>query len=423
MIKSLRLRNFKNFADESLCLGPFTVIVGANASGKSNIRDAFRLLHGIGRGYTLPEVIGGKYGGGGQEVWEQIRGAAGEIVRIGESRFDLTAGLRLPGGFSASYRIRVGRVQGGRSQFLLKGETLKVRGQAVYTSHPPWPDPVRDQGDEASVLIRMAKTGSQKKYGHKVAVRPDQPALTQIPGFKHVSKLHKAWAGQVAYIFDHWRFLDPKPDLMREPAFPGQKVLGDSGENLPTVLQEVCADAGRRNVLLEWVRELTPMDVEDFEFPQDPITGLVRLAIRERSGRTISAYSASDGTLRFLAMLAALLDEDSTRLYVFEEIDNGLHPSRLRLLVDLIEQQTRLNATQVVTTSHSPELLSTVNDDTFQRMSVVCRLEDSADAMIRQVSGLPNASSLRKTQGLGRLLAGGWMETVLDFTEGEVASE
>ena len=42
MLTSLRLVNFKNFADETLKLGPFTVIVGANASGKSNIRDAFR---------------------------------------------------------------------------------------------------------------------------------------------------------------------------------------------------------------------------------------------------------------------------------------------------------------------------------------------------------------------------------------------
>ena len=52
MITSIRLVNFKNFADETLRVGPFTVIVGANASGKSNIRDAFRFLCGIGRGYT-----------------------------------------------------------------------------------------------------------------------------------------------------------------------------------------------------------------------------------------------------------------------------------------------------------------------------------------------------------------------------------
>ena len=62
--------------------------------------------------------------------------------------------------------------------------------------------------------------------------------------------------------------------------------------------------------------------------------------IREANGRKVSAYSASDGTLRFLAMLAALLDTNSEHLYFFEEIDNGIHPSRLHLLIDLIERQT-----------------------------------------------------------------------------------
>ena len=60
MISSLRLINFKNFADETLKVGPFTVIVGANASGKSNIRDAFRILNGIGRGFSLAEIMDGR---------------------------------------------------------------------------------------------------------------------------------------------------------------------------------------------------------------------------------------------------------------------------------------------------------------------------------------------------------------------------
>ena len=99
MITSLRLVNFKNFADETLRLGPFTVIVGANASGKSNIRDAFRFLHGIGRGYTLAEILGGKYGQGGQLEWTGIRGAMNEILRlaptVGPGRSNFTVQVKL----------------------------------------------------------------------------------------------------------------------------------------------------------------------------------------------------------------------------------------------------------------------------------------------------------------------------------------
>ena len=159
------------------------------------------------------------------------------------------------------------------------------------------------------------------------------------------------------------------------------------------------------------------MDVEDFEFPTDPVTGLVQLAITESGGNKVSAYSMSDGTLRFLAMLAALLSDSPALLYFFEEIDNGIHPSRLRLLIDLLETQTEKGPTQVITTSHSPDLLSIVNDRTFGSMSVVCRLEDASDSIIRPVSKIPNAADLRKAQGLGRLHASGWMEDALAFTE------
>ena len=89
MLTSLRLVDFKNFRDETLHMGPLTVIVGANASGKSNLRDAFRFLHGIGRGYTLGEIIGGKYGAGGQQEWAPIRGAVDEIIRFGQPAFML----------------------------------------------------------------------------------------------------------------------------------------------------------------------------------------------------------------------------------------------------------------------------------------------------------------------------------------------
>ncbi len=54
-------------------MGPFTVLIGANASGKSNIRDAFRFLNGIGRDYPLVEILGEKYVGG-IRIWNGIRG-------------------------------------------------------------------------------------------------------------------------------------------------------------------------------------------------------------------------------------------------------------------------------------------------------------------------------------------------------------
>ena len=422
MIKSLRLTNFKNFACESLRMGPFTVVAGANASGKSNIRDALRFLHGVGRGYTLAEILGGKYGPGGEVQWEGIRGAPNEVARAGEDSFEIAVEVDKEAtgvGASAHYEIGV-RNNGG---YRVRKERLGLLpwrpyprfdvnfGVSVYDSHPGSDDPVHRQDDDARLLLRMGKSKSQKgRYGQRVPVRPDQPALMQLKEHNRILRFHKERASEVAYALSNMRFLEPSPARLRQPSSPGQKILGDRGDNFPTVLKETCADSERREALIQWTRELTPMDVRNFKFVEDQLMGRIQVVFVERNGQEISAYSASDGTLRFLAILTALLGNNPAGFYFFEEIDTGIHPSRLRLLLDLIEDQTARTKTQVLTTTHSPALLAMVRDDTFDNTAVVCRRPNTDDAVIRQIANLPNAEALRAKQGLGRLHESGWLE-------------
>ena len=409
MITSLRLVDFKNFADETLRVGPFTVIVGANASGKSNIRDAFRFLHGVGRGYTLAEIMGGKYGAGGQMEWEPIRGATNEIIRINKS----TSGLPiLPNpGFNLAieltvdhetfaYEIEVSSEM-GKSGFRITYERLRMDGETVYEK------PKSTYGNREIVI------GND----HAIDINLDRPALVQTLEMRRPSQSERERIQSVVDALASMRFIEFTPDRMREPVFSSQTKLGDQGENLSAVLKDICADPKRRRILNDWIDELTPMDVRSFAFPNDP-SGRIHLKIEE-SGRDISAYSASDGTLRFLAMLAALLGKDRARLYFIEEIETGIHPTRLWLLQDLIEKQTAKGDTQVITTSHSPDMLTFANDTTFENISVVCRLDDADDAIIRPVAELPNAAKLRESQGLGRLHASGWMEDAVAFTEND----
>ena len=413
MITSIRLVNFKNFADETLRVGPFTVIVGANASGKSNIRDAFRFLHGIGRGFTLAEIIGGKFGAGGQVEWEGIRGAMNEVIRFGQTSFTLQVTVD-----EFTYTIKVGRDENKHGAFRVIGENFAHPNRTIFTSLPGPASFSQVQPNGEHLFLRMGETLPPRRGDNQVKVRADQPALTQIPGHKGVEGNDSACALMVMHALAYMRFLDLEPNRMRQPAFPGQNLLGGRGEYLPTALRAICEDPQRKETLVEWMRELTPMDVRDFEFPTDP-SGRVHLVFLEANGRRVSAYAASDGTLRFLTVLTALLWPDSDGLDFFEEIDNGIHAARLWLLLDLIEKQTaKRRILQVVTTTHSPDLLTVMNDETFENTSVVCRLEEADDAIIRAVADLPKAEELRTSQGLGNLLSGGWMEDALAFTEG-----
>ena len=418
MIASLRLTDFKNFADATLYLGPLTIIVGANASGKSNLRDAFRFLQGIGHGFTLSEIVDGRFGPGGLVLGSGIRGPGLELFRFGQDTFTLQVSLDVDG-TQAEYAIEVGKAPNSVSSLHIVREGLRVDGQWLYTSHPGTGDAVHHQDDDTRLLLRMAKGEGQGKLGHRIAVRSNQPALTQIHEHRHVRRAHKVYAKAVGYVLANMRFPDPIPERMRLPAFPGQTVLGDGGEHLPSVLKALCEDPVLGAALTDWVNELTPMDIQGLVFPQDCLTGEIRLAIQEHDDHPVSAHGVSDGTLRFLAMLAALLGSSAQGLLFFEKIDNGLHPSRLYLLLDLLKVTTDERQVQVVTTTHSSAMLARVDDAAFKDIAVVCRRSDMPGAVIRRLADLPNAHELRNSQGMDRLHLSGWMEAIIDFDDEE----
>lgn len=417
MISSLILTNFKNFANESIRIGPFTVIVGVNATGKSNLRDAFRFLHGVGRNYTLAEIVGGKTGAGGQREWEPIRGGTNELIRFGCESFTLRLGMQVDMD-TIEYNIEVGKDASSADRLRVVEEYLWVSGQMVYDSHPD-DDPIQGQDDDAQLLIRLSKTGSQKKYGSRVAVSRDKPVATQLyeSHNRSVYRTHKSPIRRLLDALQRVRFLEPSPEAMRKPTVPGMNILGDRGENLPAVLMNICGNQKHRSFIADWICELTPMDVKDFEFLKDP-SGLIHLMIRDGDNNRVSAYSASDGTLRFLSMLAILFDKSANFAYFFEEIDSGIHPSRIQLLLNLIEAQTKIRNVQVLTTTHSPILLSMLSEKAFEYASIIARIGESSDAIIRPLSKLHRIEKLRASQGLARLLTSGWMEDALTFTEG-----
>ena len=410
MIKSVRMVNFKNFADETLNLGPFTVIVGANASGKSNIRDAFRFLHGIGRGYTLAEILGGKYGPGGYREWEGIRGAPGELTRFEQSSSQRAHGFSLHvkqglGQEKLIYSIEARFNPRRRSEgFRVLEEELKTESNRVY-----------HVGKGGAGSYRAISVGDDKLQ--RIGVSRTQPALSQFleSGSRGAQFPHKEEL-VMSQELGNLHFLELLPERMREPAFPGAR-LGDYGENLPSALEAICADSQQGRNLMFWLDELTPMDVKDFDFPRDP-SGRVHLQIVERNGRKVSAYSASEGTLRFLGTLAALFSPSAGGLYFFEEIDNGIHPSRLWLLLDFIERQTAGGNVQVVTTTHSPALLTWLSDTAFENTSVVYRDQYWADSVIRPIANLYNLRDLRKTDTLGELHTVAWFEQAMKAAEG-----
>ncbi len=411
MITSLRLEGFKNFRDATLQLGPLTVIVGTNASGKSNIRDAFRFLHGMGRGYSLAEIIGEKYVEGGVLVWKGIRGGIREVAYDSASEFRIVTKL----GRTILHQIDVNVSESKIGPSILR-ESLYIDDDLVFDSHPLTNAPAQE--GSPYLFARLPKGDRNRKIGKRIRFLDSLPIITQCEDQRELQGLHRGiyqLSGMVIIkALNSMRFLDLSPEAMKVPSVPGQIILGDRGENLSSVLQAICNDEDTKRAMIEWVRQLTPLDVSDFDFVPDH-QGKVLLTLIESTGRRTSAYSASDGTLRFLAIIAALMGPDSAKFYFLEEIDNGIHPTRLSLLLQLIEQQTKQRGIQVVTTTHSPQLLAMLSPEARQHASLVYRLEGSTEAKITRIVDIPGANEVLETQNLGRLHESGWLENAVQF--------
>ena len=416
VLTKLRLERFKGFKEAELSLGPFTLLVGANASGKSNIRDAFRFLHGIGRGYSLAEIFGEKWGDGGEQLWRGTRGGAEEAAFAGANAFVLEASYAIQVDVKPeilSYRIAVEtgsdgaapRVVAEQLGCLNRRSPLFAASDGGPSEHPE------------SISVKWDLDGNSDLHGFAILFRNDAPFLYQAYEEREArgSFLYSC-AVSILSAYRSMRFFDLSPEIMRRPAFPGQVVLGDRGENLASVLQAVCQDAERKQTLIRWLQELTPMDAKGLEFAPDPI-GRIHLMLVEGDGRRSSAYSTSDGTLRFLAMLAALLGPEPARFYFLEEIENGIHPTRLPLLLDLFERIAIERNIQIVATTHSPQLLALVRPETLEHAALTYRLEGQPDAHIRRILDIPDAKTVLEQTDAGHLLATGWLENAVSFAE------
>lgn len=423
MLKSLRLENFKSFKNAELSLGDLTVLVGTNASGKSNIRDAFRFLHGISRGYSIAEIIGEKYGEGGVLQWRGIRGGTKEITYCGADSFAISISFSVHDGdteYDMDYRIEVQLDSSSPFPYIIfEVLNCKQTNNPIFASFDStlnnhnsvrFYDSWHSRGGDyfpnyIPMLFQIEKENRLKGVISKIDIDFD------IPVTKKLCELALNSIGDM-------RFLDLSPDVMKLPTFAGQNTLGDRGENLSSVMLDICRDETRKAILLDWLQSLTPMDAKDFDFPED-FTGKVLLRIEEASGQKTTAYSASDGTLRFLGLLAALLGNQRSRFYFFEEPENGIHPNRLSLLLQLMQQEVSNSSMQIVITTHSPLLLNFLSPESLEYASLMYRIGDRTESRITKIMDIPNARELVVNEGLSSLLDSGWLEDAMYFLEDE----
>lgn len=408
MITRIRIDGFKSFRRIDLALGPLNLFIGTNASGKSNFFDALRVLQGIGNGFAVSEILDGKPRSATNEVWEGIRGGSANACFKGASRqraFRLTVEGQVPAAGRRKrptrweYSITLSPANGRVSQ-----ESMKLGSLMVFDSRPA------DKGDIGDPVLEVRYyRGNPGRQPHLKFER-SRPGLRQFELSGKVASRHSQLVTQVADQLADMQKIDPSPAILRGYS-QAQLVhrMGERGENFAALVEAICWDEEVKESYLDWLRELRPQEVDDVA----TVTGAVgepMFMLRER-GRRFPAPILSDGTLRFAAITAAFFQPDMPQIMTIEEIENGVHASRARLLVELI----RANAgepTQVMATTHSPTVLSWLDSDEYATTYFCHRDPDTGETRIQSLPELPHFNDAVADQSVADLFAEGWMEAV-----------
>ena len=416
MISSFRLHNFKSYSTAELKFSPLTMLIGANASGKSNALEALRLLSWLAQGNRLDDIERNIQGAD-----TLIRGQAEDLFQKGHSETSFGCsiwGISL-GGIEFDMKIALREMR-----LVVVEESTRVYSVAESAaSKSELPVYQLDSEpsahtDEVRVEYNNFTRGGRNPH---VPCSNRQAIFRQLESPARFDPKHSESQESIPRIARVLRetlsnivFLDPKPSLMRGyVATKKNDTLEEDGRNLSSVLYQVCHAEKPLNgnplkeYLLEFVRSLPEQDIADIEFIKternDVMVRLVE-SFPPDENSVVDAPLLSDGTLRVLAVGAMLLTAPEGALVIIEEIDNGIHPSRAKLLMEQMQTIATLRNLQILLTSHNPALLDALPDDALGKVLCCYRDPVGGDSKIVQLRSLEQFSELTAQGPLGHLM-------------------
>jgi predicted ATPase len=408
MIKELTLKNWKSFSEASLFIDPLTVLIGSNASGKSNTLDAFLLLNRLSHSTNIFQAIAG------DNNLPPIRGGMEWICHKPEKIFTIEIVLGADDNQDYKYELSV-QVNGKKAEVHREELTLLSYGPRSQTPKE-WVLFATKQEEANSPGIPTYFSTETQGRGKRFDLNRSQIVLTQAEGLNLRKKVQDGVKTVISHLQKIFVF-DPIPSHMRNYSPLSEKLLPD-GSNLAGVLAGL--EPGRKDqvekTLTHYLKGLPERDIKRIwtepvgKFGTDAMLYCEEGWVNQPS-HEIDARGMSDGTLRYLAIVTALLTRETGSLLVVEEVDNGLHPSRAHILIDMLRTLGKENAIDVIVTTHNPALLDAAGVSMVPFITVAHRDEST---------GFSRLTLLEDIEALPKLMAGGSLGRI--STEGRIES-
>lgn len=381
MITELRLRNWKSFFDATLFIDPITVLIGTNASGKSNIFDALKLLSALASPIDIMDIA------------KIVRGGAEGIIRRGEQMCNLT--ITMEGDKSSEQLIyEVALAFDEQRNIYIKDESLILattkRNLVMFERKE------LDEMNKSLVSVALYTEGKPRyqNFSAKTSV------LSQIEYVNCVRRIKDSTLTVVNNL-RKIRLSNPIPERMRDFA-PLSKTIAEDASDLAGYLANLDEElkSGTYEAILKYLKPLPDRDIKSIRADKIPMTDKAMLFCTEEwtAGHTQeqSALGMSDGTLRFAGIIAMLITAEDKALILLEELDKGVHPSRAKDLVKMLKEIGKQKKLDIICTTHNATFVDELGPQMIPFISYIKRNEEN---------GCTDIHLLEENEQLARLMA------------------
>jgi predicted ATPase len=400
MLTSITIKNFKSYRSQSLPLAPLTLMIGANASGKSNALEAFRLLSWLSQGQKL-SVLKHQVDGSDQV----IRGQLQDLAHLDEQQFTLGCQTDDNGWNQLSIELNI------------RDNELHISQERISSPDEKFPlYQIEQSSTGLSNDVRVAYNNFAKGGKKPQVTCTDQIAIMcQLASSAMFEAGHKKAQDEIPKTTEKFQqllsntlFLDPVPALMRGDSYPDKK-LSSNCSNFSGVLYNLWKHSESQKVIIEFIKSLPEQDIKNIQFHDDK-RGKVWFELIETFGATERNWSVellSDGTLRVLAIAVALLSSPEGSTLVIEEVDNGVHPSRAKQLLTTMREQAQKRNIRLLLSTHNPALMDALPDEALADVVFCYRDPKEGDSRLIRLAELQDYAGLVAQGPLGELVTNG----------------
>lgn len=399
VISQLSIQGFKSFGPcVSIRLAALNFVVGANASGKSNLLSALRFIQSA-IATNVEQALGEI--GGKAEVWNKVQrerreakhlelsfscGPLGTYVGADEKSHEV---------ISVNYSLKV--------ELPFENGRCAIVGEHLIAG-------IKTEGLDVSQFT-FHRTRKQLKildpfdpqYSRETRIDVPEQELTRPVASGAV------YSRPVLLFRDYvksWAFFDFDAAVGREPSREAESPrLGRKGENLATVLHELetHGDGSQLREIVDSLRGVVP-GFDKLSTVALPFEAKRGFQIREENLKSpLNPLSASDGTIRLLLILvAACWSAKKSQLICIEEPENGLHPFLAQQLVGILRRAS--SERQFIITTHNPFFLDHLSPDEL----LMCDKHDGFTT-IRHAADVEEIAGFKKHYSLGEL----WTQSLL----------